>query len=160
MKAKKVFCPNSFLDDYSHKGYLIKIDEENKYCSVVDALTFEWSAFLEHKYINDVEPIIYQLPYYKPVEANFRNVTEGREWIFNFPILFKEEFLIAAYFFEFFVAYTLSNDKNTYHYFQLALERTTKKFKNKYKNEILTLFSEKVYDFFIKEFGISFIFNS
>lgn len=169
MIAKKALCPNEFLDDYSHKVYIVNEDEHFYY--VIDALIFEWSRILNHQYLCDIEPIEYIKPYYKPIESEFKDITEDDVWIFEFPIKEIKEFFLAAYFFDNFL-YEHKQRKNTpYVSFTIALNKASNNLINQinnpkyktiyqYDKETFDTFSLLIYDFLVNKFGISFIFES
>lgn len=169
MIAKKALCPNEFLDDYSHKGYIV--DEDEHFYYVIDALLFEWSRTLEHQYLCDIQPQEYTKPYYKPIMNEFRDITAEDNWIFEFPIKGLKELFLATYFFDNFLYEHKQRKNSPYDAYTIALNKAANNLINQknnpnyktiyqYNNDTFDSFSHLIYDFLINQFGISFVFES
>ncbi|MEM4991997.1 hypothetical protein WKH56_05605 [Priestia sp. SB1] len=164
MSAKKVLCPNSFLDDYSKKGYLVKEDENFFY--VIDALLYEWSHYLNHEYLELITPNEFIKPFYKPIESNFRDVLEGDEWILDFNINSLDELLISTFFFELFLLYRRQKKETVYDSFHLSLEKMKVILKSRdkgeaiYKEEQFNQFHSLIHQFFLTKFNVLFFFET
>lgn len=164
VNAKKVLCPNSYLDDYSKKGYLIKEDENFYY--VIDALLYEWSNYLNHEYLELIIPNEFIKPFYKPIESNFRDVLEGEEWILDFNINSLDELLISTYFFELFLLYRRQKKETVYDSFHLSLEKmkvnlnSTSAGEMVYNQDQFNKFYSLIHQFFLTKFNILFFFET
>ncbi|QJX80837.1 hypothetical protein [Priestia megaterium] len=164
VNAKKVLCPNSFLDDYSKKGYLIKEDENFFY--VIDALLYEWSDYLNHEYLELIIPNEFIKPFYKPIESNFRDILEGEEWILDFNINSLDELLMSTYFFELYLFYKRQKKETVYNAFYLSLEKMKVNFNSVSKAEVVynqdqfNKFYNLIHQFFLTKFNVLFFFET
>ncbi|MDU9693542.1 hypothetical protein O0Q50_20410 [Priestia aryabhattai] len=164
MNTKKVLCPNSYLDDYSKKGYLIKEDENFYY--VIDALLYEWSVYLNHEYLELIIPNEFMKPFYKPIESNFRDILEGEEWILDYNINSLDDLLISTYFFQLFLFYRQQKKETIYDSFHLSLNKmktnlsSERKEKFVYNQEQFNQFHSLINQFFLTKFNVLFFFET
>lgn len=160
----KVLCPNIYLDDYSKKGYVLSEDDTCVY--VMDALTYEWWVYKDFESSLRVNVQKYAKQQYRLVKSEFVDVSKGNEWIFDYEINSKEEFIVAAFFFNCYLNRLKGTKQTPYDCYNHSLTKTKMAIDkkqiiiNQTINSTYDVFFIKVYEFFIKTYSIRFYFKT
>ena len=129
----------------------------------MDALTYEWWVYKDFESSLRVNVQKYEKQQYRLIKSEFVDVSKGNEWIFDYEINSKEEFIVAAFFFNCYLN-CLKGEKTPYKCYNHSLTKTkmaidkNQTIINQTISSTYNDFFIKVYEFFIKTYSIRFYF--